>query len=406
MNNLISLIRDFCPNGVDHIKLSTISKRLNEKNGELKYNSVRAVVSSGKLVDPLMIFKDSVASEDKSNYLVVRKNHYIYNPARINIGSIAYSQEEEPVILSPMYIVFDLDKEKVLNEYFDYFIRSSEGRRQIISRVEEGARFRFPYESMEKLFIPLPPLAIQKEIVQILDQFKQLITELTTEHTARKQQYDYYLNKMYEDLSKNKASLVKLHEIGIIERGNGLQKSDFVEKGVPCIHYGQIYTYFGTYTAKTKSFVSIELAKKLKKVKYGDIIIAVTSENIEDVCKSVLWLGDEEIVTGGHTGIFRHNQNPKYIAYFFKTKMFFEQKRKIAHGTKVIEVTPRKLENIVIPIPSLDEQQRIVDILDKFDKLVNDISEGLPAEIAARKKQYEYYRDKLLTFKEVGNESI
>ena len=254
--------------------------------------------------------------------------------------------------------------------------------------------------------IPLPPLEIQNEIVRILDNFTDLTEELTVEHSIRRKQHDYYLNKMYEDLTKYKANLVKFHEIGIIERGNGLQKSDFVEKGVPCIHYGQIYTYFGTYTSKTKSFVSIELAKKLKKVKYGDIIIAVTSENIEDVCKSVLWLGDEEIVTGGHTGIFRHNQNPKYIAYFLKTKMFFEQKRKIAHGTKVIEVTPRKLENIVIPVPSLEEQQRIVDILDKFDKLVNDISEGIPAEIAARQKQYEYYRDKLLTFKEVGNESI
>lgn len=179
-----------------------------------------------------------------------------------------------------------------------------------------------------------------------------------------------------------------------------MQKRDFTESGVPCIHYGQIYTYYGTFTKTTKSFVSPELAARLKKVSYGDIIIAVTSENIEDVCKCVAWLGDEDIVTGGHTAIVKHNQNPKYIAYWLQTAAFFEQKRKIAHGTKVIEVTPKKLENIEIPLPSLEAQARIVEILDKFDALTTDITTGLPAEIAARQKQYEYYRDKLLTFKE------
>lgn len=82
--------------------------------------------------------------------------------------------------------------------------------------------------------------------------------------------------------------------------------------------------------------------------------------------------------------------------------MFFEQKRKLAHGTKVIEVTPDTLTKVQIPIPSLSEQERIVAILDKFDALVNDLSQGIPAEIEARKKQYEYYRDKLLTFKKAS----
>ena len=89
----------------------------------------------------------------------------------------------------------------------------------------------------------------------------------------------------------------------------------------------------------------------------------------------------------------------KYLSYYFHTAMFFAQKRKLAHGTKVIEVTPNSLNNILIPLPTIEQQQRIVDILDRFDKLCNDISEGLPAEIEARQKQYEYYRDKLLTFK-------
>ena len=196
---------------------------------------------------------------------------------------------------------------------------------------------------------------------------------------------------------------VRLGDIGSIVRGNGLQKRDFTEEGVGCIHYGQIYTKYGMVAEKTISFVEESLAEKLRKVEKGDIIFTVTSENIEDLCKCVVWLGEEEIVTGGHTAILKHNQNSKFLAYYFQTEAFHNQKRKLATGTKVIDVTATKLEEILIPLPSLEEQQRIVDILDRFDKLCNDISEGLPAEIAARQKQYEYFREKLLTFKNIND---
>ena len=126
--------------------------------------------------------------------------------------------------------------------------------------------------------------------------------------------------------------------------------------------------------------------------------MAVTSENVEDVCKCVAWLGDEEIAVSGHTAIIHHDQNPKYLAHYFHTRMFAKQKEKLAHGTKVIEVTPDKLNGIIIPLPSREKQDEIAEQLERFDKLVNDIAEGLPAEIQARQKQYEYYRDKLLEF--------
>ena len=129
-----------------------------------------------------------------------------------------------------------------------------------------------------------------------------------------------------------------------------------------------------------------------------DIIMAVTSENIEDVCKCVAWTGKNKIAVSGHTAILHHNQNAKYLSYYFHTSMFFSQKQKYAHGTKVIEVTPDKLNDVIIPLPSIAEQNRIVDILNRFDILCNDIVDGLPAEIEQRQKQYEYYRDKLLSF--------
>ena len=190
-----------------------------------------------------------------------------------------------------------------------------------------------------------------------------------------------------------------LGEIGTLVRGNGLQKRDFVECGIGCIHYGQIYTYYKTFTDKTISFVTPELAKKLSKVNTGDLIIACTSENIEDVCKTVAWLGDEEIVTGGHATIFKHKQNAKYLAYYFQTSQFFDQKKKYARGAKVIDIKKDDLAKITIPIPPLPVQAEIVNILDKFTQLEAE----LEAELEARRAQYERYRNKLLSFNELEN---
>lgn len=189
-----------------------------------------------------------------------------------------------------------------------------------------------------------------------------------------------------------------MNEIGYFIRGNGLQKKDFRECGFPCIHYGQIYTYYGTFTTQTKSFVCDDVAKKCKKARTGDLIFATVSENIDDVCKCVAWLGEGEICISGDSLAFRHNQNPKYLAYYFQTSSFSDYKKTKVTGTKVIRLHQSKLEQFAIPLPSIAEQERIVSILDKFECLVYDLSRGLPAEIDAVKKQYRYYRDKLLSF--------
>ena len=162
-----------------------------------------------------------------------------------------------------------------------------------------------------------------------------------------------------------------------------------------------MYTHFGVYATQTLKCISEGVAKKSKKAAKNDIVMAVTSENVEDVCKCTAWLGNEDIAVSGHTAIIHHNQNAKYLSYYFHSAMFFVQKKRLAHGTKVIEVTPNALNDILIPLPSLNEQERIVGILDRFDAFCNDLSSGLPTEIEARQKQYEYYRDKLLDFKKL-----
>ncbi|MFU8616610.1 restriction endonuclease subunit S [Neisseria sp. LACPHL-SPEC-2024-00856] len=187
-----------------------------------------------------------------------------------------------------------------------------------------------------------------------------------------------------------------LGEVGLLVRGNGLQKKDFTESGVPAIHYGQIYTYYGNQTDKTLSFVSPELAEKLKKVDKGDVVITNTSENIEDVGKALLYLGEEQAVTGGHATIFKPSKEivGKFFVYFTQTEIFDKAKRKFVKGTKVIDVSATDMAKIKIPIPPLETQQKIVKILDKFTEL----EATLEAELALRKRQYRYYRDFLLDF--------
>lgn len=191
---------------------------------------------------------------------------------------------------------------------------------------------------------------------------------------------------------------MSLGELGTFTRGSGLQKKDFTPAGVGCIHYGQIYTYYGIYAKKTKSFVSEKFAQKARKAQYGNLVIATTSENDEEVCKAVAWLGDEEIAVSSDACFYAHTMNPKYVAYYFQTEQFQKQKRGYITGTKVRRVNANDLAKIKIPVPPLAEQERIVAILDNFDTLTFSINEGLPREIELRRKQYEYYRNQLLSF--------
>lgn len=206
------------------------------------------------------------------------------------------------------------------------------------------------------------------------------------------------LEQLIKELCPNGVEYKKLGEVATISRGGNFQKKDFCEDGVPCIHYGQIYTRYGLFADKTLTFISEEAAKKQKYAVKNDIVMAVTSENIDDVCKCVAWLGDDEIAISGHTAIIHHTLNPKYLCYYFHTAMFYAQKKKLAHGTKVIEVTPDKLTDITIPVPPIEIQVEIVKILDEYSTSVTALQQELEKELTARKKQYEYYRDLLLDF--------
>lgn len=137
----------------------------------------------------------------------------------------------------------------------------------------------------------------------------------------------------------------------------------------------------------------------MKKAKCNDILIATTSENIEDVGKSVVWLGSEEIGFSGDMYSYSTTENSKYVAYYFQTTVSKTKEKKVT-GTKLIRIHGDDMAKLSISLPPIEIQNKVVEILDKFQSLLSDTRGLLPQEIEQRQKQYEYYREKLLTFDE------
>ncbi len=412
MSKLKELIDKYCPNGVEF-------KRLGEL-GVFENIGVDKKTVEGQPLVTLLNYVDvykNMYIDNKTPHMIVsatekkiqscscEKGDIFITPTSETRDDIGHASVVTETLINTVYsyhiMRFRLIEVNMITSFFIRYLFETEIVQKQIYKLAKGlTRFGLSKYDFAKIEIPFPPLDVQEEIVKILDRFAEYAAELQAELQARRDQYEYYRDKLltFNDINRGGVAWMKMSEIGTFVRGNGLQKKDFTENGVPCIHYGQIYTYYGTFATNTKSFVNEETAKKCKKAHTGDLVFATVSENVDDVCKCVAWLGNEEICISGDSLAFCHNQNPKYLAYYFQTAAFADYKRSKVTGTKVIRLHQSKLEQFVIPIPSLVEQERIVSILDKFETLVNDLSKGLPAEIAAVQERYEYYRNKLLSF--------
>lgn len=389
MSKLQELTQELCPNGVEYKKMGDMisiytGTQFNKR--DMSTEGRYPVINGG--VNPSGYIEEY--NEDLDTITI--------SQGGASAGYVSW-QEEKFWAGAHCYVIRPSNV-NLLNRYLYFFLKNQE---DYLRQMQHGAGIpALSRKKVQALEIPIPPLEVQEEIVKILDRFAEYAAELQAELQARQEQYEFYRDKLlsFNNINGGDASVtwMKMSEIGRFIRGNGLQKKDFTESGVPCIHYGQIYTHYGTFASKTKSFVNEDTAERCKKAHSGDLIFATVSENIEDVCKCVAWLGDDEICISGDSLAFCHNQNPKYLAYYFQTTVFADYKRTRVTGTKVIRLHQSKLEQFVIPIPSLAEQQHIVDILDRFETLTNDLAQGLPAEINAVHEQYKYYRNRLLSF--------
>lgn len=210
------------------------------------------------------------------------------------------------------------------------------------------------------------------------------------------------IDELVERLCPDGVAYRPLGEVATLVRGNGMPKKMLTDSGVGAIHYGQIYTHYGAWTDATRSFVSPQDAMKLARVDPGNVVVTNTSENLEDVGKAVAWMGDDQIVTGGHATVVKHSMNPKFLSYWFQTPSFAKQKRVLATGTKVIDVSARSLSTVVVPVPPLEVQSEVVRVLDCFTSLETE----LEAELEARRRQFDHYRQLLIQRLNAAHESL
>ena len=360
-------------------------------------------------------------TEESRNYLV-RHGDLLMARTGATYGKTLFIDTDEASAYAS-FLIKITPSEKLNSRYYWHFSKSTLYWKQANNLVSKAGQPQFNANSLKNIRIPVPSLDIQSRIVQVLDNFDIVCNDLKIglpkEIELRQKQYEYFREKLLTFVAEGEYTdstvqyrqdiirllnwvfgpiQVKLGSICEFVRGNGLQKKDFTQVGRSVIHYGQIYTKYDFTVAHTLSKTSEMVFKKLKKAYPNDLIMATTSENVEDVGKAIVWEGKEEIGISGDSYIIRTSQNSRYLNYWLRSISFQSQKERKVTGTKVVRINSKDMEKFQIVVPSLTEQERIVSILDNLNTLTNSLSEGLPKEIELRQKQYEYWREQLLNF--------
>ena len=245
------------------------------------------------------------------------------------------------------------------------------------------------YKLLKDVMVPIPNCTTQLSIVSELDKLNELIQikkEQLKDYDALAQSIFY---EMFGDPVENEKGweVKKFGEIGTLERGAGISKKDFVDDGLPCIHYGQLHTTFGAYTRKNITFIPKDLLPKYKIAHSGDLILAITSEDVEGSCKSTAWLGDYDVVVGSDAAIFHHNQNGIYLSYYTRTKAFYNEKAKYAKGFKVTHISTKEIASISICVPPLSIQNIFANKIEQIEKqkaIIQNIIMDLETLLASR----------------------
>lgn len=385
MSKLEKLIQQYCPDGVEWIKIKDIaqvgtgSSNGNEADEEGKY--------------PFFVRSQIVKSKNDFEY----DEEAIIIPGEGGIGDIFHYVNGKYALHQRVYRIHFTTQQ--INVKFAFYYMKSAFKRFIMTKAVSATVTSIRKPMIEDFEIPVPPLPVQEEIVRVLDAFTELQAELQAELQKRKQQYNFYRDNLLSFEGRQDVEWKKLGEIASIRTGRRFVRTDIRESGVPCFHYGDIYTYYGLTATQTRGYLDAELASKLRFALPNDVVVVCAGENDMDLGVGVAWLGKEPAVVHDACCILHHAQNPRYISHFLRTHKYHLQMKKYVKNGKISSLPSSGLAEALIPIPSLEEQQRIADILDRFDTLANDLTSGLPAEMEKRRQQYEFYRDKLLTFK-------
>ena len=418
MSKLSKLIKELCPEGVEYRPLGEIGS-FERGRRFVKADAVESdgipCVHYGELYTHYGLWanvhKSQIRSDIQTKLRYAEKNDVIIVGAgenNIDIGiAVAWLGDYKVAVHDACYIF----KHQQDPKYISYLLRTNSYHQQIKKFVSEGKICSISAENLAKAVLPFPPVPIQQEIVRILDRYteleEQLETELKAELEARKLQYEYYRNQLlnFAPPRSENVKWKKMSEIGTFYGGlSGKSKKDFGIGNAKFISYMNVYNNIAIDISLAE-VVNVAKDEKQNAIQYGDILFTGSSETREECGMSsvVTELIKESIYLNSFCFGYRiDNQSifdVHFLKHLFRGNSMRKQIVKTASGVTRFNVSKKMMSDVELPIPPLKEQKRIVSILDRFEALTTDLQSSLPAEIEASRKQYEYYREKLLTFK-------
>lgn len=380
MSRINDLIKELCPNGVEYKLLKDVSEMkrgqsITTKN--LKIGKI-PVIAGGQ--EPS--FYNDKYNREGETITVSSSGAYA--------GFLNYWNE--PILCTDSFSI----KAKKLNmRYLYHYLKMKQNE---IYNKKRGAGIPHVHISdLEKFQIPLPPLKVQKEIARILDKFGELEAELEAELEVRKSQYEFWREKLLNTGNSNQ-EYITLGDIGKVCMCKRIMKNETSGSGdVP-------FYKIGTFGKQADAYISYDIFNDYKKrfsyPKKGEILVSCSGT----IGRSVVFDGEDAYFQDSNIVWLSNDESKvlnKFLYYFYQTSPW-----NISDGGTIKRLYNNQFISAKVPLYSLEEQKKIVDILERFDTLINDISDGLPAEIELRRKQYEYHRNKLLSFEELNYETI
>ena len=389
MSRIEELIKEKCPNGVKKYTIAELCKSL--KKSTLKMSELLGdgypVINSGR---SLYGFYSDYNNEGPA-FTVAARGEYAafvnYFAGRFWAGGLCYPYTSK-------------DETFALTKFIYYSLKNVE--REIRNKiVADGSIPALNKHDLEKIKIPIPPIEVQEEIVRILDKFSELEAELEAELEVRKKQYEFWRNKLIENSSFN---IKKLEDVTkrISDGSHNPPKGENYDTGYPMISAKNITNgIIELSNVRYLSHKDFEKEDRRTQGRMGDILLSIVGSigkvAIIKECVPLLFQRSICVIKPDNDII-----NYKFLRHVLESDKYQKKLVLNSNGAAQKGIYLNQIKKLEIPLPSLEEQEKIANILDKFEKLVNDISEGIPAEIEARRKQYEYYRNKLLSFKELN----
>ena len=421
MSKIDELIAQYCPDGVEYKKLGELGVFYGGLTGKSKTDFQHG---NAKFITYMNVYSNIAVKTNINDFVRIGKNENqnrveygdvlftgsSETPDECGISSVLTEKISEPLYLNSFCFGFRLhDKELFLPDFLKYLFRDDKIRMQIAQTANGVTRFNVSKKRFAKISIPIPPLPVQQEIVNILDKFTALEAELEAELEARRKQYEYYRNQLLTPIEVDGKWLMNGVEVEWKTLGEVCLKTENIKwKENQNIDYQYIdlssVNRDNNKITETKTINSTNAPSRAKQIVYKDDVIFGTTRPTLKRYTLITSKYHNQICSTGFC-VLRANQKlllPKFLFFILTTSSFYNYIDNNQEGAGYPSISDSIVKKFQIPIPPLSEQERIVEILDKFDKLVNDISEGLPAEIKARQKQYEYYRGKLLNFKKVN----